>query len=136
MTMLREMMMLIRPLTMLKKKTDVVEDESEDIAKEVWKGHKSLFPTIQWIYRQFHDLTLGVIGISTNACARMLQTSYPQVIEMEAFMDIHCITFLWGHPFDFWLHSPSCSPSLNSREVPQAPLKPSKHASLSSRKSS
>lgn len=35
MTMLREMMMLIRPLTMLKKKTDVVEDESEDIAKEV-----------------------------------------------------------------------------------------------------
>lgn len=51
------------------KKKDVVEDEYEDIAKEVWKSHKSLFPTIQLIYRQFHDLTLGVIGISTNACA-------------------------------------------------------------------
>jgi len=34
MTMLREMMMLMRPLSMLKR-TDVVEDEYEDIAKEV-----------------------------------------------------------------------------------------------------
>ncbi len=61
------------------RKIYVVEDDYEDIAQDVWKSHKCLSPTINWIYRQFHDLTLGVIRISANAFVHFLQLSYLQV---------------------------------------------------------